>query len=536
MTCDHCARTIEKSLDTEGVLEKKVNYPQASGKVTFDETKIDVEALIRRVNDIGHYRVVGINHLSEKGIASDDKHLLIIGGGSAAFAAALEALAAGAKVTMINDGLPIGGTCVNVGCVPSKNLIRAAERLHKARNNPFSGIQTDGKLESLSSLIEQKRELVEQLRLEKYIDVVKDKPGFRLIKGRARFIGARAVEVNGETLTADAFLIATGARPFIPDIPGLADVDYLTNESAFELDALPESLIVLGGRYIALELAQMFSRLGSKVTVLQRSPRILPDESSELTEALTFYLKEEGVSIVTGNRFNRIYQSPQGVTVETTINGRQRTFTADKILVATGRQANTDKMGLEQAGVATDARGFIKTNDYLQTSADHIFAAGDVLGRNMFVYTAAYEGKLAARNALTADKTETDYSTLPWVIFTDPQVAGVGLNERQAHERGLPAESTVLPLSYVPRALAARDTRGFIKLIRNTQTDQLIGARILAPEGGELLMQISMAIKFGITVEQIKNLFHLYITLSEGIKLAAISFSKNVAELSCCAT
>ena len=536
MTCDHCARTIEKSLDTEGVLEKKVNYPQASGKVTFDETKIDVEALIRRVNDIGHYRVVGINHLSEKGIASDDKHLLIIGGGSAAFAAALEALAAGAKVTMINDGLPIGGTCVNVGCVPSKNLIRAAERLHKARNNPFSGIQTDGKLESLSSLIEQKRELIEQLRLEKYIDVVKDKPGFRLIKGRARFIGARAVEVNGETLTADVFLIATGARPFIPEIQGLADVDYLTNESAFELETLPESLIVLGGRYIALELAQMFSRLGSKVTVLQRSPRILPDESSELTEALTFYLKEEGVSIVTGNRFNRIYQSPGCVTVETTINGRQRTFTADKILVATGRQANTDKMGLEQAGVATDARGFIKTNDYLQTSADHIFAAGDVLGRNMFVYTAAYEGKLAARNALTADKTETDYSALPWVIFTDPQVAGVGLNERQALERGLPAESTVLPLNYIPRALAARDTRGFIKLIRNTQTDQLIGARILAPEGGELLMQISMAIKFGITVEQIKNLFHPYLTLSEGIKLAAISFSKNVAELSCCAT
>ncbi len=535
MTCDHCARSVEKALTVDGILEKEVSYPQGQGQVTFNTAQIDVRTIEQLVNNTGHYRATGILDESQSNKEPGKKHLVIIGGGSAAFAATTEAISNGAKVTMINDGLPIGGTCVNVGCVPSKNLIRAAEALHRAQNNPFTGVETQGRLENFKKVIDQKSQLVGQLRKEKYVDVVKDLPGFSLIEGRARFTEANNVEVNGEILSADAFLIASGARPSIPDISGLDEVDYLTNESAFELDDLPESLIVLGGRYIALELAQMFARLGSKVTVLQRSNRILPDESPDLTHALTAYLEEEGLRIVTGNRLQKVYSTGKGVQVETLINSRKQTFSAERILVATGRRANTDNMDLELGGVELDERGFVKVNDHLQTSAANIYAAGDVLGKHMFVYTAAYEGKLAVLNVFNGNSQKRDYMTLPWVIFTDPQVAGLGLDERQAQAKGIEAESSVLPLKYVPRALAAKDTRGFIKLIRDKQSDKLIGARILAPEGSELLMEIAVAIKFGVTVEQIKNMFHPYLTLSEGIKLAAVTFSKNVAELSCCA-
>ena len=537
MTCDHCARSVEKALDAEGLIEKRVSYPEAMGRVTFDDSRIDVSEIERLVNGTGHYRVVEvIDEPQNTAGASEGKHLVIIGGGSAAFAATTEAIALGARVTMINDGLPIGGTCVNVGCVPSKNLIRAAETLHRAKNNRFAGIETQGRLVDLHKLIEQKKQLVGKLRIEKYVNVVKDLPGFKLIEGRAKFVSEKAVEVNGQIVSGDTFLIATGARPAVPDIAGLAEVDYLTNETAFELTRLPESLIVLGGRYIALELAQMFSRLGSKVTVLQRSDRILPDESADITDELTRLLTLEGIRIVTGNQLERVYHTKTGVAVDSLVNNQRQTFSAEQILIATGRRANTDQLGLENSGVRLNEKGFVVTDEYLRTTASNIYAAGDVLGRHMFVYTAAYEGKIAAQNALSANTVKTDYAALPRVIFTDPQLAAVGLDEKQAREKGIDAESTLLPLEYVPRALAANDTRGFIKLIRDKQTDRLIGARILASEGGELLMEAAMAIKFGITVEQMKEMFHPYLTLSEGMKLAAITFTKNVTELSCCAT
>jgi len=401
---------------------------------------------------------------------------------------------------------------------------------------PFSGIESSGRLSDFKKLIAQKTKLVETMRKEKYIDIVADMEDFTRIEGRAKITSPTTVEVNSETITADYILIATGARPSIPTVDGINDMDYLTNESAFELDQLPESLIVLGGRYIALETAQIFSRLGSKVTVLQRSDRILPTENADITDGLTGYFKEEGLDIFTGITLKRVRQENGRITVEALVDGENKTFSAERILVATGRQPNIDNMGLEETGITLNAQGFVNVDDYLQTSVPNIYAVGDVLGENMFVYTAAYEGKLAMSNALSSEKTERDYTVLPWVVFTDPQVAGVGLDELQARNRGIDSEAAVLPLTYVPRSLAARDTRGFIKLIRDRQSDKLIGARILAPEGSELLMEVAVAIKFGITTEQLKDMFHPYLTLSEGIKLAAITFNKSVAELSCCAT
>ncbi|MBA2435133.1 MAG: mercury(II) reductase [Verrucomicrobiota bacterium] len=468
--------------------------------------------------------------------SDSQRKLVILGGGSAAFSAALKAADLGVHATIINDGLPMGGTCVNVGCVPSKTLIRAAEALHRAvRPPPFAGIETSGKLLDFKAVIDQRRELVEGLREAKYANVIGGNPNITFLEGRGRLVDARTVQVNGREIRADAVLIATGARPSIAPVPGLESVKVLTNESAFELDALPESLIVLGGRYIALELAQMFARMGSKVTVLQRSARILPDETSDLTDALTGYLREEGLEIVTGVELLSAAEEGGKAIIRTRVNGAPRTFSAARVLAATGRAYTTGNLGLETVGVATNADGSIQAGETLETSVPGIYAAGDVLGENLFVYTAAYEGALAAENALNGSGRQRDYTGLPWVIFTDPQVAGVGLNEKGAAARGIEADATLLPLTHVPRSLAARDTRGFIKLVRERATDRLLGARILAPEGSELLMEISLAIKFGITARQLASSFHPYLTLSEGVKLAALTFDQDVEKLSCCA-
>lgn len=468
--------------------------------------------------------------------SANGKTLVILGGGSAAFAAALKASDLGARAVIINDGLPMGGTCVNVGCVPSKTLIRAAEALHRAAHPPpFAGIATSGKLLDFKAVIQQKRELVNELRQAKYADVIGDNPNITFVKGRARLLDAKTVATDSLQLKADAILIATGARPSVPPIPGLDKVNYLTNETAFELETLPESLLVLGGRYIALECAQMLARFGSRVTVLQRSARILPDETPDLTDALTGFLRAEGMEIVTGVSPRRVTQDNEGVVVETEVHGQRRTFRATHLLVATGRAPNIENVGLETVGIKTNTHGAIAVDDTLQTSVPGIYAAGDVLGENMFVYAAAYEGALAAGNALNGEKRQRDYTALPWVIFTDPQVAGIGLDEKQAATQGIETDVATLPLSHVPRSLAARDTRGLIKLIRNRATDQLVGARILAPEGSELLMEIALAIKFNIKVRELTACFHPYLTLSEGIKLAALALDKDVSKLSCCA-
>ena len=407
----------------------------------------------------------------------NNKHLLIIGGGGAAFAAALKASSLGARATIINDGLPMGGTCVNVGCVPSKTLIRAAEVLHRAQHPaPFAGLSTSGRLHDFAALMHQKRELVEELRQAKYADVIGDDPNIVFRRGRGKPIDGHTVEVNGEPLEGDAVLIATGARPAVPPIPGLDKVHFLTNESAFELKALPGSLLVLGGRYIALEIAQLFARLGTRVTILQRSDRILLDQPAELTAELTSYLTAEGIRVVTGVKALRAAEEGNEAVLEATVAGQRQIFRAQRLLLGTGRTPNTAGLGLDKAGVILTEKEFVRVDATLATSAQGVFAAGDVIGEPMFVYTAAYEGALAAENALTGAARTRDYTALPWVIFTDPQVAGVGLDLAQAQARGVDAEAVTLPLSQVPRAIAARDTCGFIQLVRNRATNSSVRA------------------------------------------------------------
>ncbi|MCH8233471.1 MAG: mercury(II) reductase [Bacteroidetes bacterium] len=549
MTCDHCATSIEKKVSTlDGIIEEKVSYPEESGGFRFDASKTSRDAIINTINALGSYQVLGETgangHLEEKRspVSSKNKEsgqffdLIIIGGGSAAFAAAIQAEELGLSTLMVNAGLPIGGTCVNVGCVPSKYLIRAAESIRRASFSPFDGITTKKPDWDYKKIIQQKKALVGELQKKKYLDIVGDLSNVKVVVGWAKFTSEKTIIVGDETYTGLKFILATGATTYIPDYEGLKEVDYLTNVSLFDLEEQPESLIILGAGYIALEIAQAYNRFGTNVQIVHRSERILRSQMPDITDELHKHLTNDGIDIQLNNTIQKVSKSGNKVNVEAIQNGQPKSYEATHILVATGTQPNSRGIGLEEIGVELGPKGHIKVNSKQETSLPHIYAVGDCTNTPAFVYTAAYEGKIAVQNAFSGKMIDADYTGLPWVIFTDPQVAGAGMDEKAAEEAGIPYETSVVPLTEVPRSQAALDTRGFIKLIRNPETDKLIGARIVAPEGGELAMQASLAIKYSIPVEDLANSFHPYLTLSEGIKLAAITFHKDVAELSCCAS
>lgn len=358
---------------------------------------------------------------------------------------------------------------------------------------------------------------------------------FEIVEGEARVVTANTVRVGERTIKADRILLATGASPRILPIDGLQSVPYVTHEGAFELDLLPESLIVLGGRYVALECAQMFARFGSKVTILQRSSHVLPTESKDVSEEIASHLVNEGVVLHTNVKISKCLKRGGNAVVIAVVNGKPMEFTAALLLVATGHTPNNAAVD-DLADINLDGGGYITVNEYLETSVPGVFAAGDVIGDPSFVYTAAYEGGLAASNAcMDSTKAERNYTGLPWVVFTDPQVAGVGIDETQAKLDGIAVDVSVLPMASVPRCIAARDTRGFVKLIRHSSTKVILGARVVAAEGSELLMELSLAIKHGITSRELAASFHPYLTLSEAVKLAAIAFDTPVGKLSCCA-
>lgn len=460
--------------------------------------------------------------------------LVIIGSGSASFAGAIRAVELGKKVAMIERST-LGGTCVNVGCVPSKTLIRAAEAKHHSLHTNFKGIVSKGTAFDFSTLIHEKDILVDSLRDAKYKNVLRSYDSIDFIEGEASFLSEHEVTVGNRIIEGDYFLIATGTSSYAPPVPGLDKVEYLTSTTAFELQKMPASMVIIGGRYIALELAQMFQRMGTKVTVLQRSDRILPTEDSDLTAALTGYLEDEGMSILTNVKMLHVSQKDH-FSISFEKDGETGNLEVEQLAIATGRKPNTSGLNLEKIGVEINGDKTIVTNEYNQTTQPHIYAAGDVIGNPSFVYTAAYEGKLAVENGFGGNNKRRDYSVVPYVVFTDPQVAGVGLNEQTAKNEGIEVDVTKLTLGNVPRSLAARDTRGFIKLLKGKGTDYLIGASILAPEGSELLMEISMAIKYKIPVTEIAAMFHPYLTLGESVKLAAQTFNKDVKKLSCCAS
>jgi len=462
-----------------------------------------------------------------------DFDLAVIGAGSAGFSAAITGAEAGGSVALIGHGT-IGGTCVNVGCVPSKNLIRAAETIHQARSaGRFQGIKATAEVADWSAVMAQKTDLVSQLRKEKYADLLTVYPSITYIEGRARLKNG-GVEVNGRFIRSKKTVIATGASSAAPSIEGIEAVSYLTSTTALELEKLPESLLVIGGGYIGCELAQMFARMGVKVTIACRS-RLLPHMEPEISDALTGYFEQEGIIVRGALSYRKIRETAIGVALDIVSDGAEETVEAEKVLVTSGRRPNTDGLGLEEAGIETGPNGGISVNDHMRTSKESVYAAGDVTGRDMFVYMAAYGAKIAVKNAVNGDDLRYDASVIPAVVFTDPQVASSGLTEKEAQTQGFDVKVSVLPLSHVPRALAARDTRGLIKLVADGATDRLLGAHILAPEGADGIQTAVIAIQKGMTVKELADTIFPYLTTVEGLKLAAQTFRKNVAKLSCCA-
>jgi mercuric reductase len=386
-----------------------------------------------------------------------------------------------------------------------------------------------------AAVVGQKDALVAELRQSKYVDVLAAYPSITYLQGRARLLDGGGVAVNGRTYHPARVVVTTGASPRLLPIPGIERVEVLTSTEALSLPERPESLLVVGGRFVALELAQTFARFGTRVTVLQRSPRIIPEHEPEIAEALAGYLRDEGVTIYTGVAVRGIRPEGDEKVITATVDGEEREFRAAQVLMATGRRPNTRDLGLEAAGVELEPDGAIRVDARMQTSNPRVYAAGDVIGRPMLVYVAAAGGGLAAENALTGADRELDLTALPAVIFTDPQVATVGLTEAQAQERGLAVKTTLLPLEYVPRALAAHDRRGLIKLVADVATGRLLGAHVLAAEGGEVVQAAALAVKFGLTLDDLTGTLFPYLTQVEGLKLAAQTFDKDVSKLSCCA-
>ncbi len=539
MTCDGCAAHVEKALrGVAGVEEAKVpNWRGGRATVTAGAAVGD-EALVQAVESAGYRAQVRERRAVREGqrfpSRGDTYDLMVVGAGSAAFAAAIKAADLGARVALVEAGT-IGGTCVNVGCVPSKTLIKAAELCYRSAYPKFEGLTACPPPSDWQRVVQQKDELVAALRQGKYVDVMKVYPGITLIRGRARLTGRAALSVDGVAYRPGKILVATGSRPWAPPIPGLAEAGFLDSTDALSLPSLPASLLVLGAGAIGLELGQLFARFGVRVMILEAGPHVAGGEEPEIGRALTAYLAQEKIRVCTNVRIERVERGGGEYAVHAVIDGRPEVCRAEQLLVAAGRRPNTADLGLAEAGVELGPRGEIKVNEHLQTANPDIYAAGDCTGEPMLVYVAASAGGLAAENALTGAGRVYDLSALPHVIFTDPQVASVGLTERAAKAAGKAVRTAVLSLKDVPRALAARDTRGLFKLVADQETGKLLGAHLLADEAGEVIQAATLAVRFGLRVQDLIDTFHPYLTMAEGLKLAALSFDKDVAKLSCCA-
>ncbi len=487
-------------------------------------------------------------------MTSPQKHydLVILGSGSTAFAAALHAAELG-KSAVMTEFRTVGGTCANRGCLPSKNLIEAARLVYDAAHPRYPGLSPVRMPVNWAELVAQKDEIIQEYRAHKYENLLDDPEHIQLVPGQARLLSEHEVEVQTpdgpRRLFGTQILIATGSQPGIPPIPGLADVPYLTSDLlssaddpwGTELREQPRSLLILGGGYIALELGQLFARFGTEVTLVTRGKSILSGYEPEIAGALTEILQEEGLRIVTGAQVRGVRAEGEGIALSVQRHGSQQTLSAEKLLVSTGRRPNTQEIGLEQAGVERDSAGAVRVDQTLRTNVAHIWAAGDVIGREtgsqMATPVGAHDGKVAAHNALSGEPLQkVDHRVIPRTIFTDPQVAVVGLTDEEAVTAGIACDCNTIPLSVVPRAGAIRDTRGVIKMVLDGPTRRVVGVSMLGVNAGEVIHEAAMALRFGATTDDFIDMIHVYPTMAEALKIVAISFTKDVNRLSCCAT
>lgn len=455
----------------------------------------------------------------------DNKYdLIIIGSGAAAFAAALKASEIDVKVAMIERGT-IGGTCVNVGCIPSKNLLHAARRFYECKS--------DSTKLDFKKVIDEKDELVLSLRKAKYIDVLDSMPNITFFKGSAAFVSENEVQVDGKKLYGEKFIIATGSSTYIPPIKGIDEINYLTHIEALSLKEKPNSMVVIGGGPLGLEFAQMYARFGTKVTLLEVFSRIAPGEEPEISETLKEYLEEEGIKIYTNIQVQSVRTKGDNKIVRVGMNSKE--IEAEELLIATGMRPNTRDLNLEEAGVKVDDKGAIIVNSEMRTSVPHIWAGGDVIGMPMLETIAAKEGAIAAENALKDAHKKIDFLSIPHAIFTSPEVASVGLTEEQLMAKINACSCRTLSMSNVPKAKIIDKEKGLIKMVVHPETGRIVGVHIISEFASEMIHEAVFAVKYKLTIDDIIDTVHVFPTMTEAIKLVATSFKKDVSKLSCCA-
>jgi mercuric reductase len=457
-----------------------------------------------------------------------DYDLAIVGSGGGAFAAAIAARRRGLSVVMVERGAT-GGTCVNIGCIPSKALLAGAEARHRAGRSRFPGITTQAAPVDFAPLIAGKRQIVETVRQEKYVDLAAEY-GFEIVEGDARFVAGPALDAGVQRIKASHYLVATGAAPHIPDIPGLADSGYLTSTTAMQLDRLPQSMLVIGGGYVALEQAQLFAHLGTRVTMLVRS-EIARREEPEIAAGIRAAFAGDGIEVLEHTVPTAVRRDGDDIVAVTA----DRELRGERLLVATGRDARTAGLGLDAVGVELGAAGEVLVDADMSTTNPRIWAAGDVTGHPQFVYVAAKQGAIAVANAFEHAGRRIDYSALPRITFTNPKIASAGITEAEAHARGLDCECRVLGLDNVPRAIVSRNTRGVVKLVAERHSGRVLGVHLLADGAGDAILAGVYAIESRRTVTDLADGWDPYLTIGEAIHLAALAFTRDASKLSCCA-
>ena len=454
-----------------------------------------------------------------------DRNLVVIGAGSAGLVTAYIAAAVKAKVTLIEKHR-MGGDCLNTGCVPSKALIRSAKLLSHIRRSPEFGIRQAEADFEFAQVMERVQRVIREVAphdsVERYTGL-----GVEVIEGAAKITSPWTVQATTaegtRTLTTRSIVIAAGARPFVPPIPGLEEVGYLTSDTVWDLRELPRRLVVLGGGPIGSELTQTFARLGSQVTQVEMAPRILIREDLGVSELVTARFRQEGITVLVNHKARQFIMENSEKILIAEHEGREVRIPFDAVLVAVGRMANTAGYGLEELGIPTTPARTVETNEFLQTRYPNIYAAGDVAGPFQFTHTAAHQAWYAAVNALFAPfrKFRADYSVIPWSIFVDPEVARVGLNEQEAQDRGIPHEVAVYGLDDLDRAIADGEAHGFVKVLTTPGKDRILGVTIVGEHAGDLLAEYVLAMRHGIGLNKILSTIHIYPTLAEANKYAA---------------
>ncbi len=462
--------------------------------------------------------------------------LIIIGGGAAAFAAANMANRLKKRTLLINDRniIPLGGTCVNVGCVPSKIMLHQGAEYYYSAKGRFRAVSMQGTADFVDALRET-REMVRGFQAKNYLNVIEKQTHVDFKEGRAAFIDTHTVKAGNEEYRGRHILIATGASTFIPPVKGIEDIDYLTNRTVFNLEDKPKSVIIFGGGPEAMEFSQIFHHFGIRVTVLQRSDRVLTKFDEMVARELQRHLEDEGITIFTGTSVKEARKTDEGVELAVDIKDRgEQRISAEKLLVAAGLRANTGNLGIDNAGVELDKKGFIKVNDYMQTSQAHIYAAGDVTGLMPLETVAAKQGNIAALNMFENTGRTINYLEIPQAVFTSPEVASVGMTEEEYAERYNVCLCRTISFEHVEKAAAIKDTRGLIRMVLDPETMQVIGVHLVGPMAADIITTATYAVKNKMTIYDIRDTVHVFPTLSEVIKKVAQSFDQNLDDMACC--